>query len=241
MYVTSAPASVVGARSAERAADLGVEPADRADRAEPRVPARQPRRRDPRRHGLRRHARRLSRRARREERRAAMGRCRSATIRPATRSPPRRSPCDNKVIVGISGGEAGIRGFLDAYDAKTGKQVWRSADRAVSRRAGQRHLAGRQLGARRRRATWLTGSYDPALEAALLGHRQSGPGLERRRAQGRQPLTPARCVAHRRRDRQAAMAFSVHAPRRARLGCEPDSGAGRCGRLAPGARCDRSS
>jgi len=32
---------------------------------------------------------------------------------------------DNKVIVGISGGEAGIRGFLDAYDAKTGKQLWR--------------------------------------------------------------------------------------------------------------------
>ena len=29
------------------------------------------------------------------------------------------------MIVGISGGEAGIRGFLDAYDAKTGKQVWR--------------------------------------------------------------------------------------------------------------------
>jgi alcohol dehydrogenase (cytochrome c) len=29
------------------------------------------------------------------------------------------------VIVGISGGEAGIRGFLDAYDAKTGKPAWR--------------------------------------------------------------------------------------------------------------------
>ena len=32
---------------------------------------------------------------------------------------------DDKVIVGISGGEAGIRGFLDAYDAKTGKPLWR--------------------------------------------------------------------------------------------------------------------
>jgi alcohol dehydrogenase (cytochrome c) len=29
----------------------------------------------------------------------------------------------DKVIVGISGGEAGIRGFLDAYDAKSGKQL----------------------------------------------------------------------------------------------------------------------
>src|SRR5262249_61075490 len=33
----------------------------------------------------------------------------------------------NKVIVGISGGEAGIRGFPDAYDAQTGKQRWPSS------------------------------------------------------------------------------------------------------------------
>lgn len=31
----------------------------------------------------------------------------------------------DKVIVGISGGEYGIRGFLDAYDAKTGERLWR--------------------------------------------------------------------------------------------------------------------
>ena len=29
------------------------------------------------------------------------------------------------VITGIAGGEYGIRGFLDAYDAKTGKRRWR--------------------------------------------------------------------------------------------------------------------
>ena len=32
---------------------------------------------------------------------------------------------DGKVIVGISGGEAGVRGFLDAYDAETGELAWR--------------------------------------------------------------------------------------------------------------------
>jgi PQQ-dependent dehydrogenase (methanol/ethanol family) len=32
----------------------------------------------------------------------------------------------DKVIVGISGGEFGVRGFLTAYDLKTGKQVWRA-------------------------------------------------------------------------------------------------------------------
>src|SRR5262245_25720225 len=32
---------------------------------------------------------------------------------------------DGKIIIGISGAETGIRGFIDAYDAKTGKRLWR--------------------------------------------------------------------------------------------------------------------
>src|SRR6516165_5174066 len=32
---------------------------------------------------------------------------------------------DGKIIIGVSGGEAGIRGFLDAYDFKTGDRLWR--------------------------------------------------------------------------------------------------------------------
>lgn len=32
---------------------------------------------------------------------------------------------DGKVIIGIGGAEAGVRGFLDAYDAKTGARLWR--------------------------------------------------------------------------------------------------------------------
>src|SRR2546422_2060101 len=31
----------------------------------------------------------------------------------------------DKVIVGTGGGDLGIRGFIAAYDAKTGKEVWR--------------------------------------------------------------------------------------------------------------------
>ncbi len=31
----------------------------------------------------------------------------------------------DKVIMGIAGAEYGIRGFIDAYNAKTGKRVWR--------------------------------------------------------------------------------------------------------------------
>lgn len=32
---------------------------------------------------------------------------------------------DGKIIIGIAGSEAAVRGFLDAYDAKTGKRLWR--------------------------------------------------------------------------------------------------------------------
>ncbi len=32
---------------------------------------------------------------------------------------------EDKIIVGISGAEFGIRGFIDAYDADTGEQLWR--------------------------------------------------------------------------------------------------------------------
>jgi alcohol dehydrogenase (cytochrome c) len=31
----------------------------------------------------------------------------------------------DKVIVGVGGGEYGIRGFVAAYDAATGKEAWR--------------------------------------------------------------------------------------------------------------------
>jgi alcohol dehydrogenase (cytochrome c) len=81
---------------------------------------------------------------------------------------------DGKVIVGISGGEAGIRGYLDAYDAQTGKRVWRMytvpspGEPGSDTWAGDswRHGAG---------ATWLTGSYDPALKLLYWGTGNPGP------------------------------------------------------------------
>jgi alcohol dehydrogenase (cytochrome c) len=32
---------------------------------------------------------------------------------------------EDKIIVGVSGAEAGVRGFVDAYDSATGERVWR--------------------------------------------------------------------------------------------------------------------
>ena len=81
---------------------------------------------------------------------------------------------DGKVIVGISGGETGIRGFLDAYDAKTGKLVWRLWTIPGPGEPGIETWGGTswKTGAG---ATWVTGSYDPELNLIYWGTGNPGP------------------------------------------------------------------
>lgn len=81
---------------------------------------------------------------------------------------------DGKVIVGISGGEAGVRGFLDAYDAKTGKLAWRRFTIPAPGEPGSETWQGdawKQGGG----PTWLTGSYDPDLKLLYWGVGNPGP------------------------------------------------------------------
>jgi alcohol dehydrogenase (cytochrome c) len=69
---------------------------------------------------------------------------------------------DGKVIVGMSGAEAGVRAFIDAYDAKTGKRLWRRYTVPAPDEPGSETWGGeswRTGGG----STWLTGSYDPEL------------------------------------------------------------------------------
>ncbi len=68
----------------------------------------------------------------------------------------------DKIVVGTGGGEYGIRGFLDAYDAKTGKRAWRFWTVPAPGESGSETWAGESWktgGA----PTWVTGSYDAAL------------------------------------------------------------------------------
>ena len=69
------------------------------------------------------------------------------------------------VITGVSGGDEGIRGFLDAYQASTGERVWRFWTVPRPGEPGSETWSGRasEHGCG---ATWLTGTYDP--EAKLL-------------------------------------------------------------------------
>ena len=81
---------------------------------------------------------------------------------------------DGKVIVGVAGGEAGIRGFVDAYDATTGKRTWRFYTVPARGEPGSETWPGDmwKTGAG---ATWVTGSYDPELQLLYWGVGNPGP------------------------------------------------------------------
>jgi alcohol dehydrogenase (cytochrome c) len=69
---------------------------------------------------------------------------------------------DGKIIVGVSGAEAGVRGFVDAYDAKNGERLWRTFTVPAPGEPGSETWQGDawQTGGG---STWLTGSFDPEL------------------------------------------------------------------------------
>ncbi len=68
------------------------------------------------------------------------------------------------VYFGISGGDTGLRGFLDAYDARTGERAWRFWTIPAPGEPGSETWGDPEIMRRGCGATWLTGSYDPELE-----------------------------------------------------------------------------
>jgi alcohol dehydrogenase (cytochrome c) len=64
------------------------------------------------------------------------------------------------VIAGVSGGDEGIRGFLDAYRASTGERVWRFWTIPARGEPGSETWSGLAI-EHGCGATWLTGTYDP--------------------------------------------------------------------------------
>jgi alcohol dehydrogenase (cytochrome c) len=80
----------------------------------------------------------------------------------------------DKLIVGMAGAEGGIRGFLDAYDPKTGGRIWRFWTIPAPGEPGSETWRGGawQHGGG---STWLTGSYDPELNTLYWGTGNPGP------------------------------------------------------------------
>jgi alcohol dehydrogenase (cytochrome c) len=80
----------------------------------------------------------------------------------------------DKVVTGIAGGEYGIRGFIDSYEATTGELDWRADTIPGPDHPDNQTWAGdswRTGGS----ATWITGSYDPDLDLVYWGTGNPGP------------------------------------------------------------------
>ena len=80
----------------------------------------------------------------------------------------------DKIILGVAGGEFGIRGFIDAYNAKTGKLDWRfytvpgPGDEDFGTWEGDSWKSGSG-------SVWTTGSFDPESNATIWGIGNPGP------------------------------------------------------------------
>ena len=83
----------------------------------------------------------------------------------------------DKVLVGTSGGDDGVRGFVAAFDANTGKEAWRfwtipsPGEPGSSSWPGDLYLHG---GA----TTWMPGTYDPELNTLYWGTSNPSPDFE---------------------------------------------------------------
>jgi alcohol dehydrogenase (cytochrome c) len=80
----------------------------------------------------------------------------------------------DKIVVGMAGGEYGVRGFLDAYDAKTGKRAWRFWTVPAKGEPGSETWSG-DSAKNGSATTWVTGAYDPAQNVVYWGTGNPGP------------------------------------------------------------------
>ena len=80
----------------------------------------------------------------------------------------------DKVLIGTGGGEYGIRGYIAAHDAKTGKEVWRFYTIPGPGEPGHETWRGDdwKTGGG---SIWLTPSYDPELNLTYWGVGNPGP------------------------------------------------------------------
>jgi alcohol dehydrogenase (cytochrome c) len=89
---------------------------------------------------------------------------------------------EDKVIVGISGGEYATRGFVDAYEPATGRRIWRFHTVPAPGEPGSETWPSAESAARGGGGTWMTGSYDPELGLLYWGTGNPNPdyaGAER--------------------------------------------------------------
>jgi len=89
---------------------------------------------------------------------------------------------DGKVMVGASGGETGVRGFVAAFDAETGKEIWRTFTVPAPGEPGSETWPKGDQWKTGGASVWVTGTYDPATNLAFWGTGNGGPWMGDQRA-----------------------------------------------------------
>ena len=81
------------------------------------------------------------------------------------------------VVSGTGGGDSGARGFLAAYDAVTGEEVWRFWTVPLPGEPGSETWIGDAI-LHGSGATWMSGSYDPELDIVYWPSGNPGPDYD---------------------------------------------------------------
>jgi PQQ-dependent dehydrogenase (methanol/ethanol family) len=81
----------------------------------------------------------------------------------------------DKVIVGSSGGENPTRGFIQAFDARTGRRLWRFYTIPAPGEKGSETWPSPEAASRGGAAAWVTGTYDPELNLVYFGTGNPNP------------------------------------------------------------------
>ena len=74
-----------------------------------------------------------------------------------------------KIMVGVSGGEYGIRGYIAAYDAETGDEAWRTYTVPAPGEPGSDTWPEDDAWKTGGGSVWLTGNYDPETGISYWG------------------------------------------------------------------------
>jgi alcohol dehydrogenase (cytochrome c) len=83
-----------------------------------------------------------------------------------------------KVMLGASGGELGVRGFVAAFDPETGKEQWRTYTIPAPGEPGSETWPkGGDQWKTGGGPVWVTGNYDPATNLAYWGTGNGGPWM----------------------------------------------------------------
>ena len=84
---------------------------------------------------------------------------------------------DGKVLIGTSGGELGIRGYVSAFDAETGKELWRTYMVPAPGEPGSETWPKGDEWKTGGGSVWVTANYDPATNLSFWGTGNGGPWM----------------------------------------------------------------